>query len=86
MFVSGGCETLQAQQGGPVPAGAVRSSWLWSTTAEQGWDSNVRYITQDDPDYISRINTALAVVRQGARGSLGLTASGSGILYADLNE
>ncbi len=78
--------SLEAQRSGPVPAGSVHSSWLWTTTAEQGWDSNVRYLTgDDDKDFVTRINTAVAVLRQGARGSLGLTAAGSAIRYNELS-
>lgn len=64
----------------------TRSSWLWVTTAEQGWDSNVRYISADDADRINRLNSALVVSRQSLRGSVAVNVGGSAVRYAALGQ
>ena len=58
------------------------SSWLWSTTAEQGYDSNVRYVAEEDPDRVTRLRTSLSIRRQGARGQLSLLGNGDLVRYA----
>lgn len=70
-------------QGG---AATVRSSWLWTTTGEYSWDSNVLYspAETEQSDYVRRINTSLRAVRARARSTLDLTASGSAISYQSL--
>lgn len=64
------------------PASMVRSAWLWRTTMEQGWDSNVRFTSgADDPDYVSRVNSSVALLRAGLRGSMGVIVDGSLVRY-----
>lgn len=64
------------------PPTIARSSWLWRTTVEQGWDSNVRFATgTDDPDYVSRVNSSVGLLRSGLRGSLGVIVDGSLVHY-----
>lgn len=80
---------VEAQRTAPAPApavGAARSSWLWVTTAEQGWDSNVRYVSADDADLLSRLNSALVVSRQSMRGSLAVNLGGSAVRYTELTQ
>jgi hypothetical protein len=64
----------------------ARNSWSLSTTAEQGWDSNVSYLAGKDPDYVRRLNAQLAVIRVGPRGSVGLRGSGGAISYERRKE
>lgn len=70
-----------AQIGAVSNASAGPSAWLWTTTAEQGWDSNVRYVADGDPDRILRLRSALSVRRQGARGAVSLLGGGNLIRY-----
>ena len=70
-------------QGG---SGQARSSWLWTTTGEYSWDSNVLYspAETEQSDNVRRLNTSLRAVRARARSSLDISASGSAIRYQTL--
>jgi hypothetical protein len=69
------------------PATSPRNSWLWRTTAEQGYDSNVRFANgTNDPDYVSRLNSSIAVLHSGPRGALGFLLDGSLIRYNSITE
>jgi Putative beta-barrel porin 2 len=80
---SSGIATAQRRPETKAPA---RSSWLASLTAEQGYDSNVRFFTADTADLVSRANGTVAVTRQGARGRLSVSLAGSTIYFADTRD
>ncbi len=63
---------------------ALRGSWLWVTTAEQGWDNNVLYVADSlaTKDAIQRINTTFQITKVKARGSLTLLGNGAALFYA----
>ncbi len=63
-----------------------RSSWLLVTTADQGWDSNVRFLDSKDADEIRRMNSALTLVRIRPRSRIGVSASGSLLRYGRVDD
>lgn len=65
---------------------AKRSEWLLVTTVEQGWDSNVRYLTGKDADFITQGNASLKALRIRPRGKVGITASGGIVNYRTVTD
>lgn len=65
---------------------AKRSEWLLVTTVEQGWDSNVRYLTGKDADFITQGNASLKVLRIRPRSKVGITASGGLVNYRTVTD
>jgi hypothetical protein len=78
-------DTVSAQRANG-PATPARSSWLASFTAEQGYDSNVRFVEADTADAISRANGSLAIIRQGERGRAQLNLGASLLRYLDTRD
>jgi hypothetical protein len=60
---------------------APRSLWLVGLTSEQAWDSNVQFLEGDDPDYITRHNGFLTLIRSRARSRIALTGTGTVSLF-----
>ena len=60
-----------------------RGSWLWVTTAEQGWDSNVLYVADSAAarDFIRRINSTVQITKVRSRGSLTFVGTGAVLFY-----
>ncbi|MCC7053612.1 MAG: hypothetical protein IT355_10105 [Gemmatimonadaceae bacterium] len=65
---------------------AKRSEWLLVNTVEQGWDSNVRYLSTADADYISQGRSALSVLHIRPRGRVAVRAAGALVRYRDLKD
>lgn len=71
---------------GTGPATERRASWRLTTTIDQGWDSNVRFIGARDADFNTQANSVLSVIRVKPRGQIGITMSGGLIRYGTLTD
>jgi len=63
-----------------------RSTWLLVTTADAGWDSNVRFLEGEDPDQIRRVNSEFTAVRVRPRSSIAVAARGSWLQYERVED
>jgi hypothetical protein len=76
-------QRIEAARG---PSTERRGSWGLITTVDQGWDSNVRFLSSSDADYITQVRSVLTGMRVRPRGRIGVTASGGLVRYGALSS
>lgn len=81
-----GCSLLLlglAPLDGGAQEGPKAPRWALSLKLQEGWDSNVRFVSPAEDTFAGRLATTLSHTKTGPRGRLSLSGSGAGSVYHD---